>query len=69
MCKLNKMRKFKKNKMHCAVVIITDFFFSWGRAECRSATGFNSKHKNFFFNDIDCFKFKFLGDARTLAKG
>lgn len=69
MCKLNKMRKFKKNKMHCAVMI-TDFFFSWGRAECRSATGFNSKHKkNFFFNDIDCFKFKFLGDARTLAKG
>lgn len=26
MCKLNKMRKFKKNKMHCEV-IITDYFF------------------------------------------
>lgn len=26
MCKLNKMRKFKKNKMHCEV-IITDYLF------------------------------------------
>lgn len=54
--------------MHCAVVIITDFFFPGAELSVDQQQGLIQSTRKTFFNDIDCFKFKFLGDARTLAK-
>lgn len=57
--------------MHCAVVIITDFFFPGAELSVDQQQGLiQSTRKTFFSTTLIVLNLNFwVGDARTLAKG